>query len=62
MDVSDIFYFFCSGEGKGDPEAPGEGGGRFLLKSQEGGGLQDGRGRGCLEGVCSKLGNFGGGG
>ena len=25
VDVSDIFYFFCSGEGKGESEAPGRG-------------------------------------
>ena len=32
MDVSDIFIFFCSGEGKGESEAPGKGGFGFLLK------------------------------
>ena len=26
VDVSDIFYFFCSGRGKGESEAPGGGG------------------------------------
>ena len=62
MDVSDIFYFFCSGRGKGQSEAPGGGGGggRFLLKIPgRGGGFQRGRGR---EGVCGELGNLGGGG
>ena len=30
---TDIFYFLCSGEGKGEFEAPGSGGGvGFLLK------------------------------
>ena len=31
VDVSNIFYFFCSGEGKGELEAPGRGGGRFFF-------------------------------
>ena len=26
VDVSDIFYIFCSGEGKGESKAPGGGG------------------------------------
>ena len=40
MDVSDIFYFFCSGEGHGESEAPemGGGGSVFLLKIPGGGG------------------------
>ena len=33
MDVSDIFYFFCSGRGKGESEAPGGEGGRFFLEN-----------------------------
>ena len=33
VDVSDIFYFFCSGEGKGECEAPGGGGAIFYGKS-----------------------------
>ena len=38
VDVSEIFNFFCSGEGKGESEATGRGGGRlFYWKSQEGG-------------------------
>ena len=39
--VSDIFYFFCSGEGKGESEAPGVWGGDFFFigKSQRGGGV-----------------------
>ena len=61
VDVSDIFYFFCSGRGKGESEAPGGGGGiGFLLKIPRGGGIsRRGRGR---EGVCGELGYFGGGG
>ena len=61
VDVSDIFYFFCSGEGKGvRGHRNGVGGIGFLLKmpgagvSQERGGGPKGR-----EGVC---GEFGGGG
>ena len=62
VDVSDIFYFFGSGEGKGESEAPG---GRqqvgFLFMKLPGGGggcSQDvGRGAGRVSG-----GNLGGGG
>ena len=32
-----FFIFFCSGRGKGESEAPGEGGGRFLVKIPGGG-------------------------
>ena len=32
MDVSDIFIFSCSGEGKGESKAPGGGEGDFLWK------------------------------
>ena len=48
VDVSDIFYFFCSGGGKGESEAPGGGGGSiFLLKiPREGGFSRRGRDRG----------------
>ena len=65
MDVSDIFYFFCSGEGKGSPRCQERGGvGFFFLKSQEGGFSQDreggGAGRGW-EGVCGEIFFFGGG-
>ena len=38
VDVSDIFYFFCLGEGKGKPVAPGRGGGRFSIEIPRGGG------------------------
>ena len=59
VDVSDIFHFFCSGEWKGEFEAPGRGGGAiFYGKSQGGGGgLPGGWGRGgegpggCLRGI-----------
>ena len=36
--VSDIFYFFCSGRGKGESEAPGGGGVDYLLRIPGGGG------------------------
>ena len=36
MNVSD--FFFCSGEGKGESEAPGGGGGRFLIENPRRGG------------------------
>ena len=54
------FYFFCSGEGKGEPEAPG-GGGDFLWKIPGAGVSRVGGGGGARgrEGVC---GEFGGGG
>ena len=38
VDVSDIFYFFSSGEGKRESGAIGRGGGRFLLLKVPGGG------------------------
>ena len=61
-DVSDIFYFFLLGEGKGESEAAGRGVGLdILLKIPEGGGgLQ--LGRRAREGVCGELGIWGGGG
>ena len=38
MDVSDIFYFFLLGEGKGESEAPGGGeGGRYFIENPRGG-------------------------
>ena len=37
MDVSEIFYFSCSGEGKGESKAPGVWGVGFLLKIPGGG-------------------------
>ena len=54
MDVPDIVYFFCAGRGEGSPR-PREGGERsfFFVENprREGGGFEDGRGRGpgrCL--------------
>ena len=62
VDVSD--FFLCSGRGKGESKAPGEGGGIVFIENPSGGGggLQDGRGSRGREGVCSELGNFWGGG
>ena len=59
-DVSDIFNFFCSGEGKRESEAPGRGGGD-LLKIPGGGCLPGGLGRGG-EGPGGCLRGFWGGG
>ena len=62
MDVSDIFYFFCSGKGRESPRRQeGVGGVDFLLKIPEGGCFQGGGPRG-REGLCGKLENLGGGG
>ena len=63
VDVSDIFYFFCSGRGKGGVQCEASGGGgrvRFLLKipgGGPGGGGAEGPG-GCLW----RIGESGGGG
>ena len=58
VDVSDIVYFFCAGEGKGESKATGTGGGVsvLLLKIPGGGGgfSQEGWGGGaggCLQGI-----------
>ena len=66
VDVSDIFYFFCSGRGKGESEVPGGVGDRFFIENpRRGGGGGSGwegpRGR---EGVCTGElgGDFWGGG
>ena len=62
MDVSDILYFFCSGEGKGESEAPGGWGGRsFYGKSQEEGstGWVGARGRGAGRVFAGNLGGDG---
>ena len=63
-DVSDIFYFCCSGRGKGIPRPPGRGGIRFFIENprRAGGGLQEGEGpRG--PGVClRRMGILGAGG
>ena len=64
VDVSDIFYFFCSGEGKGESEALGGDWGRFLLKIPGGRGVSPGRGGGGEERGAGRVfvGNLGGGG
>ena len=54
VDVADIFYFFCSGERKGESEAAGEGAGRFLIENPRRGVSQAGGGGGG-EGVCGEL-------
>ena len=59
IDVSDIFYFFWSGEGKGEYESQGWGGGRFSIENPKGGGLQErggGQGAGKLSAVIFFLG------
>ena len=60
LDVSDILYLFCSGEGKGESVATGRGGGRFFIENprREGGG--DGGGRGGRKGVCREFRGRGG--
>ena len=60
MDVSDIFYFFCSGEGKAESEAPGRGGLVFIQNPK--GGVSCRRGGGGprgWEGVCGEGGGRG---
>ena len=57
-----FLFFLCSGEGKGESEAPGGGGGRFFIENPRRGGGPPGRGGGGgggREGVCVE---FGGGG
>ena len=58
VDVSDIFIFFCPGEGKGKSEA-GRGG--FIENPRSGGVLQGGGPRG-REGLCGKFEIWEGGG
>ena len=59
VDVSDIFDFFCSGEGKGESEGVWV---CFLLKMQGGWGVSQERG-GCARGAGRvSAGNLGGGG
>ena len=62
MDVSDIFYFFCSGEGKGESEALGGAVGFSLKVPGRGGGVWRGGGHPGM-GVCLRgIWEFGGGG
>ena len=62
MDVSDIFYFFCSGRGKWESEAAGGGGVDFFEIPRRGGEVSPGGGGAEGPGrVCSELGNLGGG-
>ena len=63
MGVSDIFYFFCSGSGKGGVRGVGGGGGggRFFIENPRrgGGGVpHEGEGPRGLEGVCGELGDL----
>ena len=61
VDVSEIFYFFCSGEGKGESEAPGRGGGSvFFMDNPRRGALPNGGGGRGAGRVFA--GNLGGGG
>ena len=53
-----FLFFFCSGRGKWESEAPGRGGfGFFIENPRRGGGVQEEGLRG-REGVCGELGNF----
>ena len=62
VDESDIFYFFCSGEGKRARGArKGVGGVGFLLRIPGGGGLPGERRRGGPKGREGVHGEFGGG-
>ena len=56
VDVSDIFYFFCSGRGRGSPRRR-EGGVGFYGKSQEGG-VSGGGGPEGPEGCLRRIGDF----
>ena len=43
MDVSDVFYFFCSREGKGESGATRRAGGRFFIENPRRGGVSEER-------------------
>ena len=60
VDLSDIYFFFCSGTGKRSSRRWG-GDGFFSLKIPREG-FQEGEGPRGREGVCGELGNFFGGG
>ena len=64
MDVSDIFYFFWSGRGKGESEALGGGGVGFFIENPKGGGGVSRRGAEGPGGCVRRIGDFfwGGGG
>ena len=57
-----FFIFFCSGEGKGEPEAPGRGRGRFFIENPRRGVSQERRGGGGRGAGKVSAGNLGGGG
>ena len=62
MGVSDIFYiFFCSGEGKGESEAPGWGRVGFAIENpRRGGGVSGGGGVWWAGRVSAGIGGGGG--
>ena len=58
MDVSDIFYFFCLGEGKGEVRGARRGRGAIFIENprRRGGspgqvGTEEGGAGGCLQGI-----------
>ena len=59
LGVSDIFYFFLLGEGRGIPRRQAGRGDRFFSENPGGGSSRRVRGR---EGVCGESGNYWGGG
>ena len=66
VDVSDIFYFFSARGGKGESEAPGQGGAVGFFIENPGGGFPGGggdsrRGEGFQEGCLERIGEAGGG-
>ena len=62
VDVSDIFNFFCSGEGRGSPSRQEEPETVFFLKIPGGGGFPGGGGGAGAKGCPRRIGEFGGGG
>ena len=63
LDVSDIFYFFSARGGERESPRRREGGGGVdFIEISKGGVVQEGEGPRGGEGVCGKLGNWGGGG